>query len=188
MTDAQKKFFYFPAWQRAAKSVGWQMVKGRLLADLGEQRAALFPSWDEPARGLVLRVLDYAEAMALQDHCAVTADHLRYGCNLAATEGRVSSSADLTNQELNRVVTLLALIADPLDLTAVGRWLNPELAEKESFLAFLRKQAPEGVLRQISANAFGTREFQELELDRLRWLAKQVRNGRPRQRDVASKS
>jgi hypothetical protein len=194
MTDSQKKHLYFPAWSRCARTYGWQMVGGRLLAAIDEQRG-MFAAWPEPAGPLALRVLDAAEALAAQAHCAVTADHLRYGCNIVATEGRTSSSKDLTNQELNRVLLLLGfdkpgepkgLFMDPEDLASIQAWLDPQIAERKSFLEFLRRQAPEAVLIRIAMNAFDTRDYQSLDFSKLRWMSKQVRNGRPARRTAGN--
>jgi hypothetical protein len=178
MTPKQRINFYFPAWCRCAIANSWQMKEGCLLAALDEQHQ-LFATWPDPAGPLAIEVLDTAATLAEQDHSAITAEHLRHACNHVATNGRTASAKQMTNQETNRVVDLFNLLSDPWNLTCVGAWLNPTLAEKNSYLAFLRKQAPEDILVRIARNAFDTQHYADLDLGKLRWIATQVKSGRP---------
>ena len=179
VTEAQQRRFYFPVWNTCAVANGWFMVKGRLRADLAAQREE-YATWSDPAREVYLKVLTAAEQLALADHTAVVADHLRRGCNLVASAGRHASSGDLTNAETNRVAALFKLLTDPEDLEAVMNWLHPENAEKGSFVSWLKKQAHEGVLIAISRNAFDTPDWESLPIEKLRWLCKQLKSREPR--------
>jgi hypothetical protein len=175
MTLAQQRRFYFPHWNACAAANDWIMVRGRLLADLAQQRGAEGAlRWPEPALELYVKVIVTAEHLALQDHCAVTDDHLRHACNLVATG--IESSVNLDNKQTNRVVVLFRLLKDPDDLDAVMDWLNPANADRRSFVAFLKKKAPEGIIIAICKNAFGTIFWEDLEIAKLRWLAKQLKD------------
>jgi hypothetical protein len=182
MTDAQRNKFYFPACRRCFQTNGWQMVDGRLIADLDGQRAQFTEECLIPAGPVALEVLDAAKAMAAQDHCAITAEHLRHACNHVATNGRTTSTKNMTNAETNRVVDLFHLLEVPHNKAYIAAWFHPEEAERRSYLAFLRKQAHEAVLIRISENAFQTRHYAGLDIGKLRWIAKQVKDGRPNSR------
>lgn len=177
MTEAQQRRFYFPVWNTCAVANGWFMVKGRLRADVQSQKSEV-QGWSEPARELCLKVLTSAEQLALQQHRGVTADDLRRGCNLVAA-GKVSSG-DLDNKQTNRVVALFKLLTDPDDLDAVMNWLHPEKAEHGSFVAFLKKRAHEGLIITIAQNAFDTKDWESLPIEKLRWLAKELKGREPK--------
>lgn len=177
MTEAQQRRFYFPCWNACAVANGWFMVKGRLRADLVTQREE-YAAWSDPARELYLKVVTTAEQLALQNHRHVVADDLRRGCNVVAT-GKISSG-DLDNKQTNRVVALFKLLADPEDLDAVMNWIHPENAERGSFVAFLKKKAHEGLIVTIARNAFATSDWESLPIEKLRWLAKELKNREPR--------
>ena len=59
MTANTRTHFYFPAWQWLARTRGWTMKGGRLLADVQEQRAE-FRQCAEFAQ-----VIDYAETLPI---------------------------------------------------------------------------------------------------------------------------
>lgn len=179
MTEKQQKKFYFPAWRRCAEVNDWVMAGSRLQADLVAQRRQ-FEGWPEPARSAALKLLDYAEALAQQEHRGVTATDLRHGCNLVVTQGREHHSEPLTNQETNRVVVLFQLLQDPDNLDAVMEWENPDLADKRSLVSYIRKCAPEGTLVAIWRNAYGNIFWEDGDLQQLRWLLKQVKGRRER--------
>ena len=165
MTDRQRAF-YWRLWGDCCAANGWRTRQGRLEHD--------------PARlnEMGLQLWPIAERLAGAAHRAVTLDDLRHGCHVLAL-GRDKSSTALSNAEFNRVLTCLKLIVDYENLEALMDWQNAGNAERRSFIAFLRKKAPEAVLATISNNAFGTRHWQGLEIQKLRWLAGQLKN-RPR--------
>jgi hypothetical protein len=185
MTDAQRKRFYFPAWQSCAEANDWIMVGKRLLADLVEQRGHVDGKCPEPWREAFVQVLDYAEQLARQEHRAVTADDLRRGCNLAATGGRRSSSGQLNNREMTRVTVLFRLLTEPENLQAITEWLHPELADKRSLVELLLKRAPAATLIAISRNAFGTIYWEDLDGSRLRWLLRELKDRKSEQQYAA---
>jgi len=174
MTEKQRKFFYFPAWNRCASANDWRMAKGRLVADLDNQ-AADCERWPELAYGLYLRVTQAAFIRAEQLHRGVTAEDLRHACHIVCF-GRDKSSEDLSNHEVNRVVVLFRLLSEPEDLDAVMDWLNPDQADKRALVQFLKKLAPEGTLCAISRNAYHTIYWEDLDVQQIRWILKQVKN------------
>lgn len=185
MTTAQQKRFYFPAWAACAAANSWIMRRGRLQADLELQRGE-FELWPEPAKGVVFGVLRVAETLAEREHRAVSAEDLRHGCNYMVAQE--FSSSKLKNNQVTRVENLFRLLSDPWDLDAVMDWLDPREANRKSFIAFLAKVAHEGILRNISDNAFQTKDWESLPMERLRWLCKQlkgrVENPRAAKREV----
>lgn len=173
MTENQRKYFYFPAWLACARANDWRMVGGRLLADLPAQleKCNALP---EPAAGVLFDVIHKAMALAAQDHCAVTADHLRHACNAIA--GGNSSSGKLNNGQLSKTVNLFNLLAEPENLTCVMHWLNPEEADRVSLADHIGRLAHEAQLRAISVNAWNTSEWRDQSIDRLRWLLREVKH------------
>lgn len=180
MTPKQEKLFYFPAWHRCAKARGWTMRKGRLIVDLDAQRKES-ERWPETVEALLHQVVENAQYLARQDHRAPTADDLRHACNMVATATK--SSARLTNKQVNRVVCLFRILTDPEDLDAMNDWLYPDHAERRSMIAFLRRKAPDYVIREIAGNLpGGTIYWQDLDMQRLRWIAGQLKNRPPSQK------
>jgi hypothetical protein len=191
MTHEQQRRFYFPAWNALAAAAGWRMVKGRLAIDIEEQ-SLVCAAWPDPAGELYRKVVTLATQFAIQEHRAVNAADLRYACNFAGCGKK--SSQDLNNKDVNLVVLLMdslrEFFRDPENLSAITAYLNPDRKEKDSFIAFLEKRAHEGVLAAVASNAFGTKNWRELPIEKLRWLSKKLKDRQrvaaPQQRDVAS--
>ena len=183
MTALQRKRFYFPAWNACARVLDWVMVRGRLEGDLVVQRR-FAGRWPEPAGPELLKVLDAAEGLARQEHRAVTAEDLRHGCNVVAAG--VPSIAKMNNQGIDRAVALFRLLQAPEDLQAIMDWLHPGEAMRTSLAGWVRKLAPEAVLRAIAKNAFQTEDVDRLGPPELRWLARQVKGRRSHQSSVIS--
>jgi hypothetical protein len=177
MTDGQKYGLYLPVWQRVQKARGW----ARKPLDLDEDK---FRMWPDPAGPAALRVLTFAKQTAASECRNVAAEDLRRACTLVATmdmdvSAATPSSKHLNNRQVNHLVALFRLLIDPDDLQAVNDWLHPENAEKRGMVSLLRKLAPEGTLRAIFSNAYGTKEWDEGDKQQMVWLLKQVK-GRQR--------
>lgn len=183
MTDAQKFGFYLPVWNRL-KAARFKFSGFRLAEVIdgleteirgSDQRAG----WPEPAGPLGLQVITFARQLSNSESRKVTAEDLRHACTIVATAGSSSgpkeSSKRLNNTEVNRVVTLFRLLIDPDDLRAVTDWLHPEDAQKKGLIDFIRKLAPEGLLRTIYSNAYGTMHWEDGNRQQLVWLLKQVK-------------
>lgn len=187
MTESQHHL-YIRRWICVVRSNHWVMRKGRLVdnaarGDLSEWHALVWTA---------------AEQLAVQQHRAVSADDLRKGCHVVAF-GSAKSSKILENKEFNRLLVLwgnerplneggmAGLLIDPLDLASISAWRDPEITERNSFVAFLRSKAHEGVLIRIAENAFQEvrsqeKSWDELELSKLRWMSKQLKDRTPSRR------
>jgi hypothetical protein len=172
LTEAQQRRFYFPAWNSCAVANKWFMTRGRLNADLAEQTIA-YASWPEPGRELYSKVVCLAGELAGREHRATVPDDLRHACNIVAAGRQGSGSLD--NKQTNRVVCLFRLLQDPEDLNAIMNWLNPDQADQKSYVAYLRKCGHEAAIISISVNAYGTRQWEDLPIEKLRWLCKQLK-------------
>lgn len=173
MTDKQT-ILYWRRWGAVCHDNDWRMVQGRLLADAEANRAR--SEW----HGAVWTA---AENHARQQHRAITADDLRHGCHIAAL-GQDKSSKALSNADFNRLLTLFALLINEVDLSAVTDWMHPDRSEQRSYVAYLKKQAPEAVIIDIARNAqfLGSIDnaWEDLPLPKLRWLSSQLKDRRAR--------
>jgi hypothetical protein len=155
MTDAQKFHFYFPAWTACVKANGWRKVKGRL--DLNSQPSTL----NSPE---LTKVMTFAEQRAAMARRGLEIDDLRHGAHWLAL-GKDKSSQDLTNAEVDRVVTLFKLLANPLDLNARLAWDAYERGEDPGAVKrveYFIRRCPDAYVRAVSADKFGTRAWENL--------------------------
>jgi hypothetical protein len=164
MTEKQLRFLYFPAWGRAAEANEWRMERGRLVGHLDE-------GWGASAelRGLYRSVWAAAQEIALQDHCAVTADHLRHACHRVAL-GRDKSAKDLDNGELDRVVALFRILADPDDLDAVLAYSHPENTARQRMEWWIKHRCLDSYVQALCRSEYGTADWEGLGFDRLKAL------------------
>lgn len=174
MTDAQRSRIYFPAWSELSNAMGWVWSRGRLRADLDAQQK-LFNSFHGPAREAGMNVLIHALNIAGQNHRAVTPQDLRHAANLVATGGKHSSSKKFSNRELNHFRNLCALLRKPDNLQAVHRWEDPDAADREDCVAWIRELAPEDYILAITRDVWKTGDWEKLELKQLEWLLGRVR-------------
>jgi hypothetical protein len=189
MTDSQH-YLYIRRWIACVRVNHWVMRKGRLVDEargLRSEDRSQISEWHE-------MVWMAAEQLALQQHRAVTVEDLRKGCHVVAF-GSAKSSKILDNKEFNRLLVLwgndrplhdggmAGLLIDPLDLASIAAWRNPEITEHNSFVAFLRSKAHEGILIRIAENAFPEvrtqkKSWDELDLSKLRWMSKELKDRR----------
>lgn len=155
-----------------------------------------FRGWPEPAGPAALQVLTIARQTAMQragapvltreGACApqVTAEDLRRACTFVATvdlgqkgynSTATNSTKHLNNIQVNHLDTLLKLLMDHDNLKWVTWWLHPEMREKEGLIDRISRMAPEGTLRAIFAECYGTKEWRDGDKQRLVWLLKQVK-------------
>jgi hypothetical protein len=163
VTDKQSKFYYFPAWGRVVDAHDWRMAKGRLVGKRQDRHGL------EETTGLYQMVWDAAELVARKEARAVRPDDLRHGCHLVAL-AKDKSSADFSNAELDRVVTLFRVLTDPDDLDAIMAWCNPEIRERERMLWFIRERCVEGYVRSICNQIYGTDDYASFTPETLREL------------------
>ncbi len=167
MTEAQQRRYYFPNWN-SAFNANWRREKCRVLKLEGRIEG----DW-------VRKVEALAQQIALQHHRAPTADDLRHACHALAL-GRDKSSADLDNREVDRVVTLFRLLADPDDLDAVTNWDYPEIAARKRLVYAINSAAPHAYIDTICRGKFSQIYeppfWEDLPIGALRHLALTLRN------------
>lgn len=185
MLTVAQTTLHWKRWAACAHANSWQMVKGRLCAEAQATREATI------LHKLVWRD---AERLARQQSRGVAADDLRHACYITATfkvpgwpasQLPVTSLKDLGNRTFSRLLVLWSLLIDEDDLSAQIQWEHPENGEREGLIKSISRRAPDGVIRAIAGNAWGTRAWElETDLGKLRWLLrtlaeKQARHQRP---------
>lgn len=174
LTPAQT-LLHWKRWRACADANDWVETAGRLSADA--QRTA----GESIHHRLVWRD---AEQLAAAEHRAVTAGDLRHACYRVATTaapGRSSkrpiadSIKDLNNADFSRVLVLWRILIDPEDLAATIDWDHPERGQAEGMVKSIERLAPDATIRAIAGNAFGTRLWEDLEVNKLRWLLRTLR-------------
>ena len=172
MTDAQKFKFYFPAWTACVKANGWRKTKGRLVLSLESK----VPSPE------LAKMLVFAQQRATMARRGMEVDDLRHACHLLAL-GKDKSSNDLTNPELDRVVTLFQVLTDPDNLTARLKWDAYERGEDPGAVTrveYFIRRCPDSYVRAISAARFGTRDWENLTVKQKGLLSMTLANRRPK--------
>lgn len=170
MTPDQRQHFYLPAWRRAF-AVNWQRA-GRLgCVPRLERRATDYVAMVEAA------ALDFAREDGRKmptekqlRHAATWVATTRFANYVAsARRPATTSSKHLSNGQVQVLVALLDLLADPENLKALTRWLNPHLGELEGLHAALDKYPSaylEPIVRDYSRGA--TSDWRSLP-ERQRW-------------------
>lgn len=166
MTTAQQRRLYFPAWQAAAKNHGWHKSGGSM-------RVEFFGTPELNA--LYQRVCTIASERARASACAASPDDYRHACHIVAFGEDVSSSA-LTNKQLDRILALFRLLADPDDLRATLAWNNPQDEQRKRLLWWLKNNCREAYIVSISRERFGTDDWESLDFPDLRQLHMTLKN------------
>ena len=158
MTTNQQRRLYFPAWN-ACLAACWVKDRGQLLPRPGRQESENLTA-----------VEIFAKRVAKARSGTVSADDLRHASHLVAL-GKTVSSSDLTNIELDRVLVLWRLLVDPDDLSAVVAWDHPEQQARTRLEWSVRHCGlPEAYVLHVCSSKFGTREWQNLDDQKLRQL------------------
>ena len=170
---------YIRCWITVVRANHWVMRKGRLAEDAaGADRS--------PWHQLVWSV---ADRMASEKQMAVVPDHLRKACHVVAFN-KDKSSKVLTNEEFDRLLILWGnerelrqggmkgLLVDPLDLASINAWNDYERVERLNLVRRLHQLAPDAVISEISKNAFGTEFWVDLDIPKMHWLMRELKNGR----------
>lgn len=168
MTDAQKFRFYFPAWNDCVRANNWRV----------ENKFVVIDNSRLTAEGRV--VLTFAQQRATMRDGAtpgrpqpVTMDDLRHGAHWLAL-GRDKSSEHLNNAEVDRVVALFRLLQDPDDLGARMKWdafqRGEDPGEVKRLDYAITHAAPDGYVRKISEDKFGSRQWEWLTVAQKRQL------------------
>jgi hypothetical protein len=171
MTTNQQRRLYFPAWHNAAKNHGWHR-KGLAV------RVPFFGNAEINA--LYQRIVTIAEERQAVERSisGPCGEHYRHACHIVAF-GKDISSSQLTNKQLDRILALFKLLADPDDLSATLAWHNPEDSARTRLLWFLRHKCIESYVVEICREKFGTDNWEALDYPELRQLHMTLKN-RPR--------
>jgi hypothetical protein len=176
MTKAQQTRFYFPAWNRCAAANHWLIRAGRLVGKRLETHGG------PQSTNLYHQVWTAAQARAADHHRAVIPDDLRHACHQVAL-GHDKPSADLTNKEVDRVVTLFAILQDPDNLDAQIDWDHPDEAARKRLVHSIGNLAPFPYIDQICRDKFGaaytTPFWEDLSIAHLRQLHLTLRGRHP---------
>lgn len=148
--------FYWRRWAAVAAANGWRMVRGRLACDVADNRAR------SEHHALVWRE---ADRLALQGHCAVSAEVLRHACHRVAA-GIDFSHADVKPAWMDRLIGLwgngrggrlavVGLLIDPLDLVSLDWFENAqERGGRRRREYRVRTAAPAEYVRRIIEDRF----------------------------------
>jgi hypothetical protein len=163
MTEKQHKRFYLAAWNRCANARDWRTEKGRFTGRMIPQFGV------GTVRELYTQVWTAAHQLALTDHRAIKPDDFRHACHIVAL-GRDKGSKDFTSAECDRVVTLFKMLTEPDDIDAQIDWDHPENAALRRLKWAIEHSAPDPYVRAIAADKFGTKLWEDLEPQQLRYL------------------
>jgi hypothetical protein len=167
MSPKQLKFFYGPAWTRCARANNWHSLRALALPA---------PEIQSPTgQELRVAVVDAADALARREHRGPRTDDYRHACHVVAL-GKNKSSLDMTNAEVERVVALFRVLAEPDSIEAVLEWQSPERAKHRNLVKAARHAAPEAYTREILRHRFGGRDVEELSVRELQQLCMTLNN------------
>lgn len=169
MTEAQKFRFYLPAWNALAKANGWRMANGRIMLDQTIETEEM------------AKVLIFAQQRATMARRGLMKEDIRHGCHILAL-GKDKSSMDLTNAEIDRVVTLFQYLGAPENLTFVMKWqayLRGEDPGAVNRVEYFIRRCPDAYVRAVSADKFGTRNWENLTVKQKGLLSMTLANRRP---------
>jgi hypothetical protein len=114
MTKGQQFGFYLPAWKRA-----WARIRS----------LSAVPNPVALPDALLNQVLD----LVVVSRHAGRENAVRHACHIVAL-GRDPSSKTLTSAEIDRVVCLFRILADPDDLRAIDTWSHPSDVDRRRLL------------------------------------------------------
>lgn len=177
MTTPQLRTLYFPAWNRAAKAMGWTLAHGRLVADLAAQHATAQETYGPNHRLALLipSLITTAQGLASRNHRAPTPQDLRHAAHLV-TLGRDKSSHDLTNAELDSLLALFNLITDPLSLDAITALENPDLAARRRLEWFIKNRCLPAYVATLCRSEYRTPDWHDLSFPQLQRLVITLKN------------
>lgn len=159
MTDAQRSRLYFPAWSQAYKAC-WHkdLTKTLVLTASGDRN-----EW-------ACQVDQLARSVCARQYRVPSADDFRRAAHVIAI-GRGCSSKDLTNRQLDRVLVLFALLADPDNVSAVIAWSQPDKPDERRLRWCVEHSGFEDAyIACVCRERFGTARWDSLDLHRLHQL------------------
>lgn len=172
MTEKQSHL-YLRMWRDAVAANHWHTAKGAAVID------------PERLTEMGSNVVAMARAMALADARACKLEDLRHACHVLAL-GRDKSSKDLTNAELDRVLSVIRLVTDGEDIDALIALDHPEIGVEKRLNWAIEHAAPEAYVRQVAGDKYGTRLWEGLHLDQKHQLLMTLKSrSRSRQEPAA---
>lgn len=186
ITDAQRKRLYFPLWRRAFQAVWERQPSGALT-----ERAGLASS---AARQMVM---DQARVYAAPEVRGVVEGDLRHAATaLALAQARShrcgslvsppgtpegASSRHLDGLSLDLFLALCELVVDETWLGTEDRpglldWESPRRIEHRRLLVRLDRGTAPGYAAALSRDLYGTRDYHELDYERLLALHNTLRD------------
>ena len=165
---------YWRRWAFVSRHNNWRWIKGRLV--------------DEPVKDAGqhhLAVWRLAETLADRDCRAVIADDLRHACHVHAL-GRDVSSKAFTNDQFSRLLLLWGderempgLLIEPEHIATLIAWDNPNVARRNSLIRSIKEAADEAYICTITADVWGTKYWQELDVPALLGLLRKIKGNAP---------
>jgi len=181
MTSPAQTQLYFRAWAAAAQAHGWTTRAG-IAAALARRQAG--ESWVSPQLTQSLDTIHLIAAdLADRASRSITADDLRHACHWFAL-GKPKSSTAFSNEDLDRVLALLRLLAQP---ESIANLIHHETAgqdgKRKRQVHFITRAAAAPYWQSIARAKFGSDDLSALTLPQLTQLALTLR-----QRMVARES
>jgi hypothetical protein len=175
MTTRQQIGLYFPAWGKAAANHGWHR-KCAL-----RHRVSFFGN--QELNDLYQRIWDIALDRAVLPSC----EDFRHACHVVVL-GVDKSSTQLTNAELDRILALFKLLADPDDLSATLAWNNPSEEKRKRMLWWIQNNCVESYVVEVCRQKFQTDDLESLNFKQLGQLHLTLKNreNAARDRDFAN--
>ncbi len=167
MSPLQRDNFYLPAWTTCSRANNWHNLKALRLPPR-EPQSPLDAELLGAVRGA-------ADQLARAEHRGLRTNDFRYACHIVALKINCSSSI-LLNDQVQRVVELFRVLAEPLNVEAVLDWENPGRGKKRNLIKAAKAKAPEAYTRVILRDRFGGRGMDDLSIRELQQLCMTLNN------------
>jgi len=163
-----QRSLYWRTWATVVRAHGWR-------GDSAILQATREDCWASPALNRVYQAIWQAAGhLAAPPHNERLIDALRHACHFVAAD-RLAGSRQLTNAELDRVLDLFRLLAEPDNLDNVAAWLDAEAGERRRHVHVIT-QSPAAYWQSIARDKFrGETDLDRLTLTQLRQLTLTLR-------------
>lgn len=159
--------FYGRKWGAVCQANAWRMERGRVAVAAEAGRGA--SEWHTG-------VWELADRYCVEKLCGMSVDVLRRACT-AMVAGRWCSTKDLTNAQFDKLLALMDLLINPMNIAAVMRWSDDEAGTRKRCCWLIRNMVPEAYARHVSADKFGTvDDWEDLPIAKLRMLTMTLSN------------
>lgn len=173
MSPAQKQL-YFRAVKTAMQAQGWTSVAD-CRAALAAYDSGQSPMWESPTLDKIrVDVLETAALRSEEQRRELTPEDLRHAVTEVAL-GRNVSSKKFTNADLDKILTLLRLLADPTNLKNIMAFEAGGAAGERKRHVHVITRARESYWQRIARDKFGHTDLDRLTLAELRQLSLTIR-------------